>query len=224
MESASASRNWASGARIQGAVEIVEDVRGTWHRENDYKDFIGHVKVKHSGVYNFKVKFHNNKVIEKPGSIFLYENSWGTLKYIGAYEIKEHRNDYRDGMVRATIRGSSNDSSVRYIEDYWKYWVDIVINAGKDYYIEVDCPNIEMFEYKLTGNREQTGLNQNWSSGIWIFNKKLKLRYLSTYLCMKDENKSTGNPIVVMYLDINYKLELENLIDYLITLSEKNCH
>ena len=78
----------------EGAVQIKEDVIGIWQRDN--KDFLGHIKVTYSGLYNFGFYSHNNTGESGFGTIFLYEKRGatgvtGALSYIGAYEIKYQR-------------------------------------------------------------------------------------------------------------------------------------
>ena len=140
--------------KIRDAVEIVEDEKKNWRRKSDRKDFIGHVKVKNSGLYNFGIEFYDIKSGNSPGSIFVYEKSWGKTKYIGAYEIKSHAGNkemkFPDDVFQI------NKDSYGYVSDshYWFYWIDIILYGGKDYYFEVDCPGRDGFACKLIGNQE----------------------------------------------------------------------
>ena len=67
---------------IPDAVEIVEDVKGSWIRTANNKDFLGYIKVANPGLYNFGIGFQGNSVENVIGSIFLYEANWGKLKFI----------------------------------------------------------------------------------------------------------------------------------------------
>ena len=140
--------------KIKDAVEIVEDEKKNWRRKSDKKDFIGHVKVKNSGLYNFGIEFYDIKSGNSPGSIFVYEKSWGKTKYIGAYEIKSHAGNkemkFPDDVLKI------NGNSYGYVSGlhYWFYWIDIILYGGKDYYFEVDCPGRDGFACKLIGNQE----------------------------------------------------------------------
>lgn len=152
--------------KIKYAVEIVEDEKKNWSRKSDKKDFIGHVKVKNSGLYNFGIEFYDIKSGNTPGTIFVYEKSWGKMKYIGAYEIKSHAENkemkFPDDVLKI------NENSYGYVSGlhYWFYWIDIILYGGKDYYFEVDCPGRNGFACKLIGNQE-IFIDKNIMMAVW---------------------------------------------------------
>ena len=80
-------------AKVKDAVEIVEDEKGSWRRPRDKRDFVGHVKVKNSGLYNFGIELHHGKTTFTAGRLFVYEYSWGKLRCIDEYEIKRHEGE-----------------------------------------------------------------------------------------------------------------------------------
>lgn len=72
---------------VKGALEIVEDVKGSWKRGTDGNDFLGHVKVKNSGAYKFGIGLYYDKTCGTPGDVFIYESKMGKLECIGEYMI-----------------------------------------------------------------------------------------------------------------------------------------
>ena len=140
--------------KIKYAVEIVEDEKKNWSRKSDKKDFVGHVKVKNSGLYNFGIEFYDIKSDDSLGTIFVYEKSWGKTKYIGAYEIKSHAGN-KEMKFPDDVR-KINENTYGYVSGshYWSHWRDIILYGGKDYYFEVDCPGRDGFACKLIGNQE----------------------------------------------------------------------
>ena len=142
-------------AKVKDAVEIVEDVKGTWRRPRDKKDFVGHVKVKNSGLYNFGVVLQHGKTTLTAGSVFVYEYSWGKLKYIDEYDIKRHLGNEEQKFPEATLEITEDSYEFVPHSNYWNYWIDIILYANRDYYFEIDCFEENGIEYKLIGNHER---------------------------------------------------------------------
>mgnify|MGYP001642931127 FL=1 len=212
--------------KIKNAVEIVENVKGRWGNNDYNNDFLGHIKPNNAGLYNFGINFYNNKIVNKPGSIFVYETGGGKLKFIGAYEIKDHTGNEQNKFSEDIINESGNSQSMyTYSTYYWRYWADIALKAGKDYYFEIDCPSREAFDYKVIGNQDaailksyKNGLvEQDIISGIWVFNNSLKENHFEIYDRMK-LNNNNGNPVVIMYLSGAYM----PYIYYVISKIEEN--
>ncbi len=152
--------------KMKDAVEIVEDEKQNWRRKDDRKEFKGHVKVKHSGLYNFGIEFYDIKIDNIPELLFVYESSGGRAKYVGTYEIKNHDGKKEKKFSEGTFKIS--DDEAEYVPDsyYWNYWVDIILYAGKNYYFEVDCPGRDAFNYKLIGNQEIV-TEKNIMMAVW---------------------------------------------------------
>jgi len=204
--------------KIKNAVEIVEDEKKNWSRKSDRKDFIGHVKVKNSGLYNFGIEFYDIKSGNSPGSVFVYEKSWGKTKYIGAYEIKSHAGNkemkFPDDVLKI------NGNSYGYVSGlhYWFYWIDIILYGGKDYYFEVDCPGRDGFDYKLIGNVDEvsyTGKTTTISNGdklipysggmYWMLDREVELMSQKVY-------ELSAVVRFVMYLDSDYATAIYDLL------------
>ena len=204
--------------KIKDAVEIVEDEKKNWRRKSDRKDFIGHVKVKNSGLYNFGIEFYDIKSGNSPGSIFVYEKSWGKTKYIGAYEIKSHAGNkemkFPDDVFQI------NKDSYGYVSGlhYWFYWIDIILYGGKDYYFEVDCPGRDGFDYKLIGNVDEvsyTGKTTTISNGTklipysggmyWMLDREVELMSQKVY-------ELSAVVRFAMYLDSDYATAIYDLL------------
>nr|WP_315033610.1 PAAR-like protein [uncultured Lachnoanaerobaculum sp.] len=141
--------------RVKDAVEIVENVKGTWRRPRDKRDFVGHVKVKNSGLYNFGVVLQHGKTTLTAGSVFVYEYSWGKLKYIDEYDIKRHLGNEEQKFPEATLEITEDSYEFVPHSNYWNYWIDIILYANRDYYFEIDCFEENGIEYKLIGNHER---------------------------------------------------------------------
>lgn len=142
-------------AKVKDAVEIVENVKGTWRRPRDKKDFVGHVKVKNSVLYNFGVVLQHGKTTLTAGSIFVYEYSWGKLKYVDEYDIKRHLENEEKKFPEATLEITKDSYEFVPHSNYWNYWIDIILYANRDYYFEIDCFEENGIEYKLIGNHER---------------------------------------------------------------------
>ena len=189
---------------VKEAVEIVENVKGTWRRPRDKKDFVGHVKVKNSGLYNFGVVPQHGKTTLTAGSVFVYEFLCGKLRYVGEYEIKKH------------VTNEEN------------YYINIALYANRDYYFEIDCFEENAIDYKLIGNQDTTVLSTSKDgnvyndtiSGIWIMNSKFKKKNPDIYEDLSRRN-NRGTPAIIMYLNGAYISELNFLID---TMIEEDKH
>ena len=142
-------------AKVKDAVEIVENVKGTWRRPRDKKDFVGHVKVKNSGLYNFGVVLHNGKTTLTAGSIFVYEYFLGKLRYLDEYEIKKHVGNKEQKFPEDILKINKNSYESVPNAYYWNYWIDIILYANRDYYFEIDCFEENAIDYKLIGNHER---------------------------------------------------------------------
>lgn len=142
-------------AKVKDAVEIVENVKGTWRRPRDKRDFVGHVKVKNSGLYNFGVLLQHGKTTLTAGSVFVYEYSWGKLRYIDEYDIKRHPGNEEQKFPEATLEITEDSYEFVSYSNYWYYWIDIILYANRDYYFEIDCFEENGIEYKLIGNHER---------------------------------------------------------------------
>lgn len=202
--------------KVKEAVEIVENVKGRWNNTDYNKDFLGNIKINNAGLYNFGISFYNNKTVNKPGSIFVYENGGGKYKFIGAYEIKDHTGNEQNKFPEDTIRAdSSNQSMYTYSTYYWKYWADIVLKAGKEYYFEIDCPSREAFDYMLIGNQEKEMLRGDNTGGIWILNSEFKTMNPYVYgqfKLSKYYDNGIGSPVVIMYLAPVYNWVIRDFI------------
>ena len=142
-------------AKVKDAVEIVENVKGTWRRPRDKRDFVGHVKVKNSGLYNFGVVLHNGKTTLTAGSIFVYEYFLGKLRYLDEYEIKKHVGNKEQKFPEDILKINKNSYESVPNAYYWNYWIDIILYANRDYYFEIDCFEENAIDYKLIGNQER---------------------------------------------------------------------
>ena len=142
-------------AKVKDAVEIVENVKGTWRRPRDKKDFVGHVKVKNSGLYNFGVVLHNGKITLTAGSVFVYEYFLGKLRYLDEYEIKKHVGNKEQKFPEDILKINKNSYESVPNAYYWNYWIDIILYANRDYYFEIDCFEENAIDYKLIGNHER---------------------------------------------------------------------
>lgn len=142
-------------AKVKDAVEIVEDVKGTWRRPRDKKDFVGHVKVKNSGLYNFGVVLQHGKTTLTAGSVFVYEYFLGKLRYLDEYEIKKHVGNKEQKFPEDILKINKNSYESVPNAYYWNYWIDIILYANRDYYFEIDCFEENGIEYKLIGNHER---------------------------------------------------------------------
>ena len=142
-------------AKVKDAVEIVENVKGTWRRPRDKKDFVGHVKVKNSGLYNFGVVLHNGKTTLTAGSVFVYEYFLGKLRYLDEYEIKKHVGNKEQKFPEDILKINKNSYESVPNAYYWNYWIDIILYANRDYYFEIDCFEENAIDYKLIGNHER---------------------------------------------------------------------
>ncbi len=136
-------------------MEIVENVKGTWRRPRDKKDFVGHVKVKNSGLYNFGVVLHNGKTTLTAGSVFVYEYFLGKLRYLDEYEIKKHVGNKEQKFPEDILKINKNSYESVPNAYYWNYWIDIILYANRDYYFEIDCFEENAIDYKLIGNHER---------------------------------------------------------------------
>ena len=207
--------------KIKDAVEIVEDEKKNWRRKSDKKDFIGHVKVKNSGLYNFGIEFYDIKSGNSPGSIFVYEKSWGKIKYIGAYEIKSHAGNkemkFPDDVLKI------NGNSYGYVSGlhYWFYWIDIILYGGKDYYFEVDCPGRDGFACKLIGNQDKM-ISNNIGMAKWTLSPKCKdwstknlgFSIMKQYIIYLDQ--AYINMLYYSLLDIEFRKEVKGRTENII--------
>ena len=142
-------------AKVKDAVEIVEDVKGTWRRPRDKRDFVGHVKVKNSGLYNFGVVLQHGKTTLTAGSVFVYEYFLGKLRYLDEYEIKKHVGNKEQKFPEDILKINKNSYESVPNAYYWNYWIDIILYANRDYYFEIDCFEENAIDYKLIGNHER---------------------------------------------------------------------
>lgn len=203
-------------AKVKGAVEIVEDEKGSWRRPRDKKDFVGHVKVKNSGLYNFGIELHHGKTTFTAGSIFVYEYSWGKLSYVDEYDIKRHVGNEEQKFPEDMLK--INEDSYESIPNayYWKYWVDIILYADRDYYFEIDCFEENAIDYKLIGNQEKRELNSTYTAGVWILDAQLKKSDPDTYGYLKLLNylykNGKGNETIIMYLAPEYNRYIRDFI------------
>lgn len=188
--------------KVKGAVEIVEDEKGSWRRPRDKKDFVGHVKVEHSGVYNFVITI-NETGNRAMGTVYVY--SYNILGYV------THIDEY---IVKKKIK--ENGESERYVE--------VILNRNKDYYFEVDIQNTDKIEYELKGNLDKHRLKiinavKKEISGVWIIDKKYQDAYKENYDNVVKENKH-GITRAIYYLSPWYVVLLGGLIDRIIESGE----
>lgn len=198
--------------KIKNTAEIVENIKGIWSNNEYNNDFLGHIKPNKAGLYNFGINFYNNNTVNKPGSIFVYETGGGKLKFIGAYEIKDHTGNEQNKFLEDTIIGGRNNQNSTY---YWRYWADIALKAGKDYYVEIDCPSREAFYYMLIGNQEKEMLTADNTGGVWILNSEFKTMNPYVYGQLKLSkyyDNGIGNPVVIMYLAPDYNKLIRDFI------------
>lgn len=188
--------------KMKEALEIVEDIKGSWTRQAGNKDFIGHVQVENSGIYNFCIPAKEIKY-DDLGSVFLYsKNKLGWVHYIGAYSLRKRFKE--DG---------SNE-----------LYVEIALNIGRDYYIEVDIPNVNKIDYELKGNLDKHRLKvindgKKEISGVWIIDKEHRDIYTENYDNVVKENKH-GITRAIYYLSPWYVMLLGGLIDKIIESGE----
>ena len=178
---------------IPDAVEIVEDVKGSWIRTANNKDFLGYIKVANPGLYNFGIGFQGDSAEKVIGSIFVYEPDGGKLKFVGSYKINLYQNGNYNGFK-------------------WKYAADIELKSDRSYYFEIDCPILNEYEYILTGNQEQI-ISNNLGMAKWTMSNTCKDWFVMNVgiFTMKQS---------IMYLDKAYATILRNSIsDYLVRKS-----
>ena len=178
---------------IPDAVEIVEDVKGSWIRTANNKDFLGYIKVANPGLYNFGIGFQGDSAEKVIGSIFVYEPDRGKLKFVGSYKINLYQSGNYNGFK-------------------WKYAADIELKSDRSYYFEIDCPILNEYEYILTGNQEQI-ISNNLGMAKWTMSNTCKDWFVMNVgiFTMKQS---------IMYLDKAYATILKNLIsDYLVRKS-----
>ena len=212
---------------FEGAEEILEDKIGNWVRATDRKDFLGHIKVKNADVYNFGIHPYANIGKENLGSIFLYEKKRlsNNLKFLGSYEIKHHKGQKKEEFLNLKGATGAKDYEITDINiEYWQNWIDIVLESNKDYYIEIDCTNVDKLYYKLIGNQETALIdNARYSSGIWFFNDAFKQRYTDLYAMLRfgyTYGQKVGIPIVIMHLSPEYNKAFNLLIGYRIAFDK----
>lgn len=143
------------GKKIEG-IDIKEDVEQSY--EKGEEDFLGHINVTNTGVYNLGIHVQEGEVF-LGGTLFVYEkNKKKKLLYKGAYEFLEHKNDGRMGTYTSNVVMVESSIEGEYLlvpqKAYWSIWVNLVLNANTDYYVEIDCPSHDKFSYKLVGNCE----------------------------------------------------------------------
>ncbi len=188
--------------KVKGAVEIVEDEKGSWRRPRDKKDFVGHVKVEHSGVYNFVITI-NETGNRAMGTVYVYShNILGYVTHIDEYIVKK--------------KIKENGESELYVE--------VILNRNKDYYFEVDIQNTDKIEYELKGNLDKHRLKiinavKKEISGVWIIDKKYQDTYKENYDNVVKENKH-GITRAIYYLSPWYVVLLGGLIDRIIASGE----
>ena len=188
--------------KVKGAVEIVEDEKGSWRRPRDKKDFVGHVKVEHSGVYNFVITI-NETGNRAMGTVYVYShNILGYVTHIDEYIVKK--------------KIKENGESELYVE--------VILNRNKDYYFEVDIQNTDKIEYELKGNLDKHRLKiinavKKEISGVWIIDKKYQDTYKENYDNVVKENKH-GITRAIYYLSPWYVVLLGGLIDRIIESGE----
>lgn len=191
--------------KIKNAVEIVENVKGRWANNKYNNDFLGHIKPNNAGLYNFGINFYNNNIVNKPGSIFVYETGGGKLKFIGAYEIKDHTGNEQNKFSEDIINESGNNQSMyTYSTYYWRYWADIALKAGKDYYFEIDCPSREAFDYMLIGNQEVI-IVENIELAVWK----------EADMCTNWYRENTGGIVLKQHIVYIHKPYIRIFYDYL---------
>ncbi|EFU75493.1 hypothetical protein HMPREF0381_2615 [Lachnoanaerobaculum saburreum DSM 3986] len=202
-------------AKVKDAVKIVENVQGSWTRSEDKDDFLGYVKVKNCGVYNFGVSFYDNGSNNGSGRIYVYEKNWGKLKLVGTYNIKNHigieQNKFREDEIIINDTGGKNKWNTR----YWKFWADIVLLNDQEYYLEMDCPVVNTIEYKMIGNQDQGKIDSINVSGVWVLNDELKKMHPYEYESIKMSNylkNHKGNIITIMYLSPVYNMLIRDFI------------
>ncbi|GEM_PF-3534035 len=139
---------------IGGAIDIIENKEDSYENKND-KDLLGHIKVTKLGVYSLGIYF-SDKTNYDGGTIFLYKKKSrrsSKLEYIGAYELVEHNGINLEGfqgteiIINVTKDGYAGGSQVKTF--YWTMWVTMLLEKDEDYYVEIDCPNINSYNYKL---------------------------------------------------------------------------
>ncbi len=141
--------------KISDAVEIVEDVKGSWTRTSNNKDFLGYIKIINPGLYNFGIGFQGDSAEKVIGSIFVYEPDWGKLKFVGSYKINLCQSGNYNGFK-------------------WKYAADIELNFNRYYYFEIDCPILDKYEYILTGNQERISIAGDIGLAKWVLSDNCK--------------------------------------------------
>ena len=196
-------------------MKIVENVQGSWTRSEDKDDFLGYVKVKNCGVYNFGVSFYDNGSNNGSGRIYVYEKNWGKLKLVGTYNIKNHigieQNKFREDEIIINDTGGKNKWNTR----YWKFWADIVLLNDQEYYLEIDCPVVNTIKYKMIGNQDQGKIDSINVSGVWVLNDQLKKMHPYEYESIKMSNyldNNKGNIVAIMYLSQKYNMLVRDFI------------
>ena len=184
-------------------IEIAEDVSGNWTRKSDNKDFLGHVKIEHSGIYKFNIVF-NDRIDINRGSVFIYRKIiTGKIVFVGAFKLENILQE---------------EDSIRY------FYIDVALDKGVDYYFEIDTPNVDKIEFVLKGNLDTHRLRyitteKKEISGVWIINREHENIYPNNYENIVKENNH-GVTRGIYYLDSWYAILLQDLIDEIIVTRE----
>lgn len=138
-----------------GGTRMELDIKYTWEREHE--DFLGFFHTKHGGIYNLGILLPDpvSKASYSGGSIFIYQKQGylkKTLRYAGQSVIMEHTErveEFKDEKPTFVVSDNSSLSNGRPMEFYWTLWAEFRLEKNTDYYIEIDCPGIQIFNYKL---------------------------------------------------------------------------
>lgn len=92
---------------------------------------------------------------------------------------------------------------------------NLVLDKNTNYYIEIDCPNLNSFEYLLCGNQEIDNLTNQWYkdaikldknyyAAIWLLDSSFNIYHNDTFLKNQNEN-AKGVTSAIFYLESSYR-------------------
>lgn len=199
---------------MEGAIDIVEDIKGNWKRLDDKKDFLGHIKISHSGVYNLGI-YMSTVDYKLGGTVFLYRKAMGvsptTMRYIGAYELFGHKNNLKFTDKQKVINAAIDIPFTYEIEVNWTIWVDLVLDKDIDYYVEIDYPIKDAFDYKIIGNMDVIPA-ESVGFAMWTIDPKHKSKHTFNYNDKIPYENDMKIKVSVLYLDQGYMYLLKNII------------
>ena len=217
------------GKKVDG-IDIIEDIKKDFKKNKE--DFLGHINIDHTGVYNLGLYFGRLKQENFiGGTLFLYKkkSKWmkSIMEYVGAYRLLKHNEEVKEEFTTIEVEGMADpDTGTFYpseyprsqYDSYWSIWSDLVLEKETDYYVEIDCPNMDYFEYKLIGNLDKgilrslsSKVEDNIVSALWVLDPSFEKQYGLEYTNYILEN-SRKVPVMIFYLNDWYRKILSTMV------------